>query len=148
MLFRSILFISHDRYFINKISNRVIAIEEEGLQSYLGNYDYYKSIKDKERQQEKELAAKEEKKADKSVKPAKPINRKPDGGKKTVKNSVEAAARVEKRIGELETELSEIDEMMLAMGADYEELSKLYERKEGVSKELEEAMEDWLEGKY
>ncbi len=144
----TILFISHDRYFINKISNRVIAIEEEGLQSYLGNYDYYKSIKDKERQQEKELAAKEEKKADKSVKPAKPINRKPDGGKKTVKNSVEAAARVEKRIGELETELSEIDEMMLAMGADYEELSKLYERKEGVSKELEEAMEDWLEGKY
>ena len=144
----TILFISHDRYFINKISNRVIAIEEEGLQSYLGNYDYYKSIKDKERQQEEELAAKEEKKADKSVKPAKPINRKPDGGKKTVKNSVEAAARVEKRIGELETELSEIDEMMLAMGADYEELSKLYERKEGVSKELEEAMEDWLEGKY
>jgi ATP-binding cassette, subfamily F, member 3 len=42
----SILFISHDRYFINKISDRVIAIEENRLISYTGNYDDYKSVKE------------------------------------------------------------------------------------------------------
>lgn len=44
----TIFFISHDRYFINKISERTIAIEERKLTSYLGNYDYYKAQKDKQ----------------------------------------------------------------------------------------------------
>ncbi|WP_425449115.1 ribosomal protection-like ABC-F family protein [Dethiothermospora halolimnae] len=42
----TILFISHDRYFINKVSERVIAIENNAFKSYLGNYDYYKSVKE------------------------------------------------------------------------------------------------------
>jgi ATP-binding cassette, subfamily F, member 3 len=39
----TIFFISHDRYFINKIAERVIALEDYGFKSYQGNYDYYKS---------------------------------------------------------------------------------------------------------
>ncbi|MGB7606125.1 MAG: ABC-F family ATP-binding cassette domain-containing protein [Lutisporaceae bacterium] len=39
----TIFFISHDRYFINKISEKVIAIEDKCFNSYLGNYDYYKT---------------------------------------------------------------------------------------------------------
>ena len=42
----TIFFISHDRYFINKIGERVIAIEDNTFKSYPGNYDYYKSVKD------------------------------------------------------------------------------------------------------
>ena len=42
----TIFFISHDRYFINKIGERVIAIEDNAFKSYPGNYDYYKGIKD------------------------------------------------------------------------------------------------------
>ncbi|WP_286230638.1 ribosomal protection-like ABC-F family protein [Neobacillus mesonae] len=41
----TIFFISHDRYFINKMGERVIAIEDYALKSYQGNYDYYKSEK-------------------------------------------------------------------------------------------------------
>lgn len=37
----TILFVSHDRYFINKIANKVFDITEEGYSLYLGNYDYY-----------------------------------------------------------------------------------------------------------
>lgn len=37
----TILFVSHDRYFINKIANKVFDITEEGYNIYLGNYDYY-----------------------------------------------------------------------------------------------------------
>lgn len=41
----TIFFISHDRYFINKIGERVIAVEDNAFRSYPGNYDYYKSKK-------------------------------------------------------------------------------------------------------
>lgn len=41
----TLLFVSHDRYFINKIAERVIYIEDKHLISYLGNYDYYKEHK-------------------------------------------------------------------------------------------------------
>ena len=41
----TLLFISHDRYFINKLAERVINIEDESFVEYLGNYDYYKEKK-------------------------------------------------------------------------------------------------------
>jgi ATPase subunit of ABC transporter with duplicated ATPase domains len=44
----TIFFISHDRYFINKISDRIIEIEGNTFKSYSGNYDYYKSEKEKQ----------------------------------------------------------------------------------------------------
>ena len=37
----TILFVSHDRYFINKIANKVLDITDNGHNIYLGNYDYY-----------------------------------------------------------------------------------------------------------
>lgn len=37
----TILFVSHDRYFLNKISTRVLELTGDGVTSYLGNYDYY-----------------------------------------------------------------------------------------------------------
>ncbi len=43
----TILFISHDRYFINKIASRIVSIESNKLISYIGNYDYYKNISKK-----------------------------------------------------------------------------------------------------
>ncbi|WHY01713.1 ribosomal protection-like ABC-F family protein [Neobacillus sp. DY30] len=45
----TIFFISHDRYFINKIAERVISLEDYGFKSYQGNYDYYKSQQPKEK---------------------------------------------------------------------------------------------------
>lgn len=38
----TLLFVSHDRYFINKVATRIISIENKSLVSYLGNYDYYR----------------------------------------------------------------------------------------------------------
>src|SRR5699024_7093955 len=46
----TILFVSHDRYFINKIADTVIELTPEGLTSYLGDFDYYieKKVEEKE----------------------------------------------------------------------------------------------------
>ena len=41
----TLFFISHDRYFINKLAERVINIEDQKFTEYLGNYDYYKEQK-------------------------------------------------------------------------------------------------------
>ncbi|MBQ3297707.1 MAG: ABC-F family ATP-binding cassette domain-containing protein [Bacilli bacterium] len=42
----TLFFVSHDRYFINKLAKRVVNIEDEKLIEYLGNYDYYKEEKE------------------------------------------------------------------------------------------------------
>ncbi|MNP53419.1 putative ABC transporter ATP-binding protein YjjK [compost metagenome] len=46
----TIFFISHDRYFINKMSSRIVALEGGKFNSYLGDYDYYK-VKKNEREE-------------------------------------------------------------------------------------------------
>ncbi|XIF20476.1 MAG: ABC transporter ATP-binding protein [Acetilactobacillus jinshanensis] len=45
----TILFVSHDRYFINKIATAIIELSHNGAKLYLGNYDYYVAKKDEER---------------------------------------------------------------------------------------------------
>ena len=50
----TLFFISHDRYFINKLARRVVNIEDEKFQQYLGNYDYFKEQKVKKLVQSQE----------------------------------------------------------------------------------------------
>ncbi len=155
----TIFFISHDRYFINKISDRVVAIEEGTIQSYLGNYDYYKSIKEKQGQQaEVVLPAKAEHQAEKhqhekhhsekyQVEKHQPKKHKSDRQKEAPKITAgkEAdAAKIENSIRNIENQIKEIEAVMETVGANYEELNALYEQKEKLGKELEEAMEMWL----
>jgi ATP-binding cassette, subfamily F, member 3 len=130
----TIFFISHDRYFINKIGERVIAVENNGFKSYPGNYDYYKSVKDElnlQAQQPKEPVIRDEK-----VKRQKNTD---DGKKKEAEK-----AKVEARVENLESEIKEIDLAMTDSGLGYEKLNELYCRKDELSKELEETMELWL----
>ncbi|NHM31685.1 ribosomal protection-like ABC-F family protein [Neobacillus terrae] len=126
----TIFFISHDRYFINKIGERVIAVEDRSFKSYPGNYDYYKS--EKEKLIKEELVVKAEK-------VNKPRN-KPDDSKK---ESAEAAKAL-KRIEVLENEIREIDLAIAAEQIDYEKLNKLYGRKQDLSKELDTQIDFWL----
>ncbi len=54
----TLLFVSHDRYFINRIATKVIELSPEGSKLYLGDYDYYLEKK-KEEEELAELRAKE-----------------------------------------------------------------------------------------
>lgn len=127
----TIFFISHDRYFINKMSQRVIAIEDYELKSYLGNYDDYKSIKEK-------ISFKETKEPPVEKKGnRKKVNNKDDNNQEKIK--AEALIKIER----FEKEINEID---VAMNSeqDYNKLNDLYCRKIELSKSLESAMEMWL----
>ncbi|MEG2289198.1 MAG: ABC-F type ribosomal protection protein [Clostridium sp.] len=128
----TIFFISHDRYFINKIGERVIAIENNGFKSYPGNYDYYKSVKvELSLEAPKEIVVKNEK------------FKKPRNVDENKKKEAEKA-KVEIKIESLENEIRKIDLAMEDHTLDYEELNKLYCSKEELSKGLDEAMEVWL----
>lgn len=119
----TIFFISHDRYFINKIGERVIAVEEYGLKSYQGNYDEYKREKEKAMEQVPVLKEKKE---------------------KTLPDSVKAdATKLLRQIETIEKEMTELD-LVMGIKQDYEELNELYSRKEFLNNELEAVMEIWL----
>lgn len=129
----TIFFISHDRYFINKIAERVIAVEDHTFKSYSGDYDYYKSIKERLKQQVIEKSA---------VKPEKARRlRNIDENKKKEAEKI----RLEARIESLENEIKEMDSAMAVHKSDYEELCKLYSRKDELNKELDAVMELWLQ---
>ena len=128
----TIFFISHDRYFINKISERVIVIENNAFKSYPGNYDYYKSVK----YEVSQLVPIERLVKSEKVK----IPRNIDENKKREAEKAKALTRVER----LENEIKDIDLDMVDHRLDYEGLNKLYCRKQTLNKELDEVMELWL----
>lgn len=128
----TIFFISHDRYFINKIGKRVIAIENNYLKSYDGNYDYYRSIKD-------ELKLRAFKEATVKVEKVKKTRNIDENKKKEAEK-----AKAEKIIENLQIEIRGLDLSMSNSLLDYEELNKLYCKKEELNKKLDEAMEIWI----
>ncbi|MDV4150737.1 ABC-F type ribosomal protection protein [Clostridium sp. AL.422] len=131
----TIFFISHDRYFINKISERVIAIEDYKFKSYLGNYDYYKEIQDKLKL-EKESRIIEEQKEIKKEKKKKEVDE--------VKKRESEIKKLEGRIQRLEEEIGDMEEAMANPTMNHEELNELFLKKEELNLELENVMEEWM----
>ncbi|WP_216830274.1 ribosomal protection-like ABC-F family protein [Alkalihalobacterium elongatum] len=128
----TIFIISHDRYFINKICDQVVAVENKNFKSYLGNYEYYKTEKVKfNLKTSKEIA----------VKTDKVILAKSDD--KEIKKRHEIA-ECENKIEELEKEIAQIDSIMLKQGLAYEDLNELYLKKANLSNQLNRYMDLWL----
>ena len=132
----TIFFISHDRYFINKIGERIIAIEDNKFKSYLGNYDYYKEIQDRVKL-EKEINDLQKEKVIKKEKKKKEIDE--------VKKRENEIKKLEIKIQKLEKELEGIELTMSNLELNYEELNELFSKKEELSEELEKVMEEWIE---
>lgn len=132
----TIFFISHDRYFINKIGERIIVIEDNKFKSYLGNYDYYKEIQDRVKL-EKEINDLQKEKVIKKEKKKKEIDE--------VKKRENEIKKLEIKIKKLEKELEGIELTMSNLELNYEELNELFSKKEELSEELEKVMEEWIE---
>ncbi len=126
----TIFFISHDRYFSNRMAERIIAVEDHGLKSYQGNYDDYKREKEKRTLLDKNESATE--KSKRSI--VKPVS---------MDDDLQQEQRLE-RIDNLEREIRELDLAMADKQIEYGELNDLYGRKLHVVKELDAALELWL----
>jgi ATPase subunit of ABC transporter with duplicated ATPase domains len=137
----TIFFISHDRYFINKVADRVIAIEESAFKNYHGNYEYYKIVKDELCQQKINISIQKREQSEDKNKKTRNVDSSKDP--KVDKKEVEAA-KIECRVNAMEDEISEIESLMETCGSDLVKVNLLYAEKEELNKKLEMLMEIWL----
>lgn len=137
----TLLIISHDRYFINKLADRVLVMKSDGMTEYLGNYDYYL---------ERTKSEIGETKAEKSsVNKEKPQNdyflqkqqQSEERKRKTRLNKTEA--EIERLDGEIEKTQALLSSEEVA--ADYEKLIELTNRLEQLQQEQEEQYLIWEE---
>ena len=139
----TILFVSHDRYFINKIANKVFDITEEGYNIYLGNYDYYLEKREQEKIAKK---LKEEKVVETKVKE---VNDYVLG--KEEKRRIRKLERMRDelivQIDELESKIKIVNEELMKEEV-YTDVVKTQEwngKLKGLTSELEEKNNSWLE---
>jgi ATP-binding cassette subfamily F protein 3 len=137
----TILMISHDRYFLNKLANRVIAMESGGITEYLGNYDDYVNKK-------RELQALAEQKDKESV--SKTISREERRRQRMERErSREERERLENlegQIHQMEEEIKELEFLMAdpALYDDVDRMLDVQQRYAQVKEELEELYSRWI----
>lgn len=124
-----LLFVSHDRYFIEKFAERIWLLENGTIRDFQCGYQKYRSIL------EHEAAAKQVVKL-----PAKEKKEKPKGG---TKDSDKLVRKLEREIEKQEVAIAAMDEKIQAAAADYQELSRLMEEKEAAEEQLMALMEQW-----
>lgn len=132
----TMLMVSHDRYFINKLADRILYMTENGLENYLGSYDDYIEKKSAQLQ---DSAMKE---------PEKPKNLDYQEQKRLAAEKRKVLNRfkkVEELIASVENEINSINNEMLnpKISDDFTKLSEFAQQAEKKNEELETLMEEW-----
>ncbi len=124
-----LLFVSHDRYFIEKFAERIWLLEDGGIRDFACGYKKYRSILEHEAAARPVVTA-----------APKPKKEKPKGG---TKESDKLVRRLEREIEKQEKLIAEYDVKIDAASADYQELTRLLEEKEEAELVLMDLMEQW-----
>ena len=169
----TLLFVSHDRYFINKLADKIIAIEYSGAKEYNGDYIYYQEEYQKALERQVESAMQDRKgsrilnnsKDSKSnneiitAKVSRPVkidrivdniynDKRTDKNDRnnTLKNNSKPFRKLEileKSIEEMEEKIKKLEELMNVHNCDGNRLKELFDEKERVEKELKLAYSEW-----
>ena len=137
----TLLFVSHDRYFINRVATHVLELSENGSTLYLGDYDYYV-----EKKAEVEAIQTEEASTSNQAKEPSPVNdyQTQKESQKEARKLMRQIESLEAEIEELETQSQAISEQMLETN-DAEKLMELQAELDKISHRQEEAMLEWEE---
>ncbi len=133
----TMLIISHDRYFINKLADRIIELTPTGVTEYLGNYDYYV-----------EKTALREEVSESKETPQKPkvndykLRKEEQARERKRQNDLK---KVEQRIEELEADIEEVQTLLQSeeVTSDYEKLMELTAKLQQLQDEQAEVFELW-----
>lgn len=140
----TLLFVSHDRYFINELANKIVVAKDGQAKIYEGNYTYYLSEKAKEEAAAQEAAAQEAPvvKAVSENKLSYQEQKKRDSEKRKLERQV---AQAEKDLEELEAKEQEIQEAMAdpAIAADFSKLGPLQEDLTAVQEKISQVSQAW-----
>ncbi|NIM98983.1 MAG: ATP-binding cassette domain-containing protein [candidate division Zixibacteria bacterium] len=131
----TILVVSHDRYFLNKMVNRIYAFENGTLKEYLGNYSYYEEKKREQREKRQKILEIKRRQKKQQIRTKKTET-------KVKKRSL---FQIEKDITEIEQKIEEIDYLVATeeVYTDWQKLLELNKEKEDLSKRLEELYAEW-----
>ncbi|WP_077620349.1 ABC-F family ATP-binding cassette domain-containing protein [Bacillus sinesaloumensis] len=140
----TILFVSHDRYFINRIATKVFELSRDGLTEYLGDYDYY--LEKKFEMEELARLELQEKMPDKRVVIQEKSSYEQDKEiKKKERQRKRRIEEIELEISTLEAKIEENDQLLCdpEVYQNHEEVQRINEENETNSEKLEALMEEW-----
>ena len=139
----TILYVSHDRYFINATATRIIELTNQNIVNYIGNYDYY--LEKKDILGAKPITNNTSKSSSSAISKLNWQEEKvKQAQQKKIKNEIK---RTEERMALIEAEIEELDNMYAdpAISSDTAKLMEIHTRKEALSKELDELYDKWGE---
>ena len=134
--------VSHDRYFLDKVAEQLLVFEDNGrIRSFPGNYTVYLTQKEDERQQERQA----QRDSDTSI-PQKTDSRQQERHKKNFTYKLnQEYQQLEKDIAALETEKSEIEQLLSGGTSDIAEITRLSQRMDEILADLDTKETRWLE---
>ena len=144
----TILYVSHDRYFINQTATRILDLTNQAIVNYIGDYDYYLEKKEELTSTYAPGSTSPEAPAEEKAVSENKLSWQQMKEEQAKKRKREAELKkVEARIEELETRDSEIDETMVLpdVCTNVAECTKLSREKAAIAEELEELYEKWEE---
>ncbi|UKJ81031.1 ABC-F family ATP-binding cassette domain-containing protein [Priestia megaterium] len=141
----TLLFVSHDRYFINRIANKIAELSPEGVEEFLGDYDYYveKKAEIEEIKELENIKANEER----TVKVDKQSYKQDKEQKKLMRQRTRRIEEIETEVNKLEAAQAENEELLCdpEIYQNHEEVSRLNGENEKISSQLSTLMEEWEE---
>ena len=136
----TMLIISHDRYFINKLADRVLVLRQDGLKEYLGNYDYYIERVKAEDEAQKQDGAKSADKPKNAYFLEKQRQSEERKRRTRLKKAEEEIERLDSELEEVQAQLADPE-----TAGDYEKVMELTSRLEELQAEQEKQYEIWSE---
>ena len=131
----NLLFVSHDRYFIDRFATRVWMLEDGHITDFKGNYQEYLTARQRAQNAGRVIApAAQEIKEPKKEKPKRP------GGTKNLEKEVAAAERA---VGKAEEQMYELTQQIEEAASDYLKLQELYEQREALEEEILKLYGTW-----
>lgn len=141
----SIIFVSHDRYFINKITDQVVDMQSDGVTLYLGDYDYFVEKKQEQTERKQLMESHVDTKENKKEKPRsfheeKAIQREQRKRQRQI-------TELENQITELEIDLEHLEEKMTQPDVfqDHEKSLELSTEAKHIKNEMEQLINTWEE---
>jgi len=128
----TLLFVSHDRYFINRFATRIWEFENGEIHDYFGTFEQYRTYKSNQANY-----AQIQKKAVET--------KQPKQKKKSGVSAEKQAAKLEKEIAVLEKKLEELEILSEENASDYERLMEIEQQKAEINQKIEEMLVQWEE---
>ncbi|MGB5823466.1 MAG: ABC-F family ATP-binding cassette domain-containing protein [Proteocatella sp.] len=142
----TVFFISHDRYFINKLADKVLVLTEDGIREFLGNYDYYQE-KLQEEKEDRDRAQKEDSQTGTTKTQIKAQQKKDKEKEKEFRKLKKNITETEEKIAQIEERMEACDQQLCleAVYSNPEMAKKVTDEKNILEDQLSDAFEQWEE---